>query len=210
MSQYARFNTDKRDQRIASLREYMFPAEFLEHCAKVDEGEHWHKSTVGATPRHVWEFRIENGKRNAAVHRTRPEVWAERIERITDPTVRVMVARIVWWDFFSGQEVASRWNHLDAYLGDDCTPPAMKEIAEAEKELSAAQYLYTCASVACSKNRSYANRKRLQDCKMTRDIAKGALARAKSKLPDKETIILALWSVGYPPAMARNRVIQGE
>jgi hypothetical protein len=206
---YIRFNNDRRNERIAELREWMFPQDFLDHCAMSDLAERYHKSTVDKTPRDVWRFKIDNCKANAEVHKIKPEIWAERVAKIEDATVQTMIARIIWWDFFSNREVSSRWTHLDQYLSDEQTPQVMREIATAEKALQVAQYSYSCASQTFHKNQSYQNRVRRDELKTNRDRAQKDLDAAKSNLPDKETQILALWSCGYTPAMARNRIIQG-
>jgi hypothetical protein len=210
MSQYARFNTDKREQRIAELREWLFSDEFLAECAMSDRAEKFHKCSVDENPPELWAWRIAATKRNAEVHRTLPEVWAERIAKIEDETTRTMIARIVWWDFFGNRDVANRWPHLDEYLGSANAPQVMSDIEEAEKAFNLAQRAVACASAAYYKSQSHVNKMRLAKCRQARDVAKRDLAAANSRLPAKETLILALHEIGYPPAMARNRIIQGE
>lgn len=45
-----------------------------------------------------------------------PADWEQRIEQIEDRQVRIRVACIIWWDFYSGQPDDSAWHGLDHYL----------------------------------------------------------------------------------------------
>jgi hypothetical protein len=45
----------------------------------------------------------------------KPQEWAQAVLNVP-VEIRAQIARIVWWDFFAGREVANRWPHLDQYL----------------------------------------------------------------------------------------------
>jgi len=45
-----------------------------------------------------------------------PEHWRAVVEAIADPVVRLVVANIVWWDWFGLRTIEQRWPHLDEYL----------------------------------------------------------------------------------------------
>lgn len=44
-----------------------------------------------------------------------PEEWAAAL-MVVPEEIRPQVARVIWWDFFAGRDVANRWDHLDVYL----------------------------------------------------------------------------------------------
>ena len=44
-----------------------------------------------------------------------PEEWKAAVDSVSDPLVRVQVACIVWWDFFSNRKATESWPHLDEY-----------------------------------------------------------------------------------------------
>ncbi len=44
-----------------------------------------------------------------------PEAWREAIDGISDRTVRIHAACIVWWDYFGSRPASSAWTHLDEY-----------------------------------------------------------------------------------------------
>ena len=50
----------------------------------------------------------------AAKTRT-PEEWRQAIDGISDMTVRIHAACIVWWDYFGSRPASSAWTHLDEY-----------------------------------------------------------------------------------------------
>lgn len=45
-----------------------------------------------------------------------PADWERRIEAIENRQVRIRVACIVWWDYYSGQPDDTGWHGLDHYL----------------------------------------------------------------------------------------------
>ena len=55
-----------------------------------------------------------------------PAQWRAAVELIENIEVRARVAAIVWWDYFGGRTVRSRWDHLDVYLKHPFVP--MKNI----------------------------------------------------------------------------------
>lgn len=69
-----------------------------------------------------------------------PSEWLRLLRTdIQDPIVRVKVAQIVWWDYFSHRHCTNAWHHLDGLVAayrplglDLCTPPKGM-IAEALK-----------------------------------------------------------------------------
>ena len=44
-----------------------------------------------------------------------PEAWRQAIDGISDRTVRIHAACIVWWDYFGSRPASSAWTHLDEY-----------------------------------------------------------------------------------------------
>jgi hypothetical protein len=44
-----------------------------------------------------------------------PEAWREAIDGISDRTVRIHAACIVWWDYFGSRPASSAWTNLDEY-----------------------------------------------------------------------------------------------
>jgi len=50
----------------------------------------------------------------AAKERT-PQEWRQAIDGISDMTVRIHAACIVWWDYFGSRPASSAWTHLDEY-----------------------------------------------------------------------------------------------
>jgi hypothetical protein len=41
--------------------------------------------------------------------------WADKVEKLEE-RIRGPVARMIWWDFFSGKLVGNRWSSLDRYI----------------------------------------------------------------------------------------------
>ena len=52
---------------------------------------------------------------NAAAKLRTPEAWREAIDGISDRTVRIHAACIVWWDYFGSRPASSAWTNLDEY-----------------------------------------------------------------------------------------------
>jgi hypothetical protein len=52
------------------------------------------------------------------------EDWLKAIKKVK-PDIRVPVAKIIWWDFFSGRPASNRARGFDIYLNSDITeyPP---------------------------------------------------------------------------------------
>jgi len=50
----------------------------------------------------------------AAKERT-PEAWRQAVDGISDRTVRIHAACVVWWDYFGSRPASSAWTHLDDY-----------------------------------------------------------------------------------------------
>jgi hypothetical protein len=44
-----------------------------------------------------------------------PEAWRQAVDGISDMTVRIHAACIVWWDYFGSRPASSAWTHLDDY-----------------------------------------------------------------------------------------------
>lgn len=44
-----------------------------------------------------------------------PEAWRAAIDGISDRTVRIHAACVVWWDYFGSRPASSAWTHLDEY-----------------------------------------------------------------------------------------------
>ena len=44
-----------------------------------------------------------------------PDEWRQAIDGISDKTVRIHAACIVWWDYFGSRPASSAWTHLDEY-----------------------------------------------------------------------------------------------
>lgn len=51
----------------------------------------------------------------AAAKARTPESWRQAIDGISDMTVRIHAACIVWWDYFGSRPASSAWAHLDEY-----------------------------------------------------------------------------------------------
>lgn len=54
------------------------------------------------------KFRVE------ALANISPENWRQRVESLPED-LRVVVACVIWWDFFSQRTSADRWSELDSY-----------------------------------------------------------------------------------------------
>ena len=52
-------------------------------------------------------------KKRAILNARCPEEWRSAIDTITDPSIKIQAACIVWWDYFAHREVSDRWPHLD-------------------------------------------------------------------------------------------------
>ena len=53
--------------------------------------------------------------------------WRRLVDQIEDMDTRIQVAHVIWWDYFGGDNVTRRKNHLDKYLSQwredlDTTP----------------------------------------------------------------------------------------
>ncbi len=96
-----------------------------------------------------------------------PEEWAEQVLKL-DPEIRPQVARVIWWDWFAGREVANRWPHLDHYIKTRSTNElkmqitaqwTREQIADAEfgRDLSKAEM--AAALVVCGYPPNYASKR---------------------------------------------------
>jgi len=56
-----------------------------------------------------------------------PEAWAADIELLPDSIKRI-IAKIVWWDYFSIRSVSKRWPHLDPYINTPAEEATDEEI----------------------------------------------------------------------------------
>lgn len=74
-----------------------------------------------------------------------PEYWAE-VVALVPAKARNAVARVVWYDYFSQQEVPERWPHLDWYL-DTFDEPPMQEFVNG---LLAVGYPFDVAQRRCA------------------------------------------------------------
>jgi len=64
----------------------------------------------------AWKVAQEAEKAWIAAAKLRtPEAWREAIDGISDRTVRIHAACIVWWDYFGSRPASSAWTHLDEY-----------------------------------------------------------------------------------------------
>jgi len=50
---------------------------------------------------------------NPTLYARSPGEWAHRLAAIPDARVRIVCARIAWWDWFSFRPVDERWPELD-------------------------------------------------------------------------------------------------
>ena len=55
-------------------------------------------------------------KKRAILNARSPEEWRSAIDVITDPSIKIQTACIVWWDYFAHRVVSNRWHHLDEYV----------------------------------------------------------------------------------------------
>jgi hypothetical protein len=58
--------------------------------------------------------RKRDWERQAA--RRTPKRWANELRRIGSRRTRLVVAQIVWWDWFSRRRGTATWPHLDHYV----------------------------------------------------------------------------------------------
>lgn len=64
----------------------------------------------------AWKAAQEAEKAWMAAAKARtPEAWRQAVDGISDRTVRIHAACIVWWDFFGARPASSSWTHLDDY-----------------------------------------------------------------------------------------------
>ena len=64
----------------------------------------------------AWKAAQETEKAWVAAAKGRtPEAWRLAIDGISDMTVRIHAACIVWWDYFGSRPASSAWTHLDEY-----------------------------------------------------------------------------------------------
>ena len=77
------------------------------------------------SPKHHLELQRKTA--HAILRDRLPEEWVEQLNKLPR-TIRPIVARIVWWDWFSMRLVPVRWHHLDQYLTHCQTPPPDEEV----------------------------------------------------------------------------------
>ena len=64
----------------------------------------------------AWKVAQEAEKAWIAAAKLRtPKSWREAIDGISDRTIRIHAACIVWWDYFGSRPASSAWTHLDEY-----------------------------------------------------------------------------------------------
>ena len=71
-----------------------------------------HKTKLTARVR---KAKVAAKKKRAILSARCPEEWRSAIDTITDPSVKIQAACIVWWYYFASRLVSEAWPHLDAY-----------------------------------------------------------------------------------------------
>lgn len=80
------------------------------------------------SPKHNEE--LQRRSAHAILRDRLPEEWAAMIGELP-ASIRPMVGRIVWWDWFSMRLVPHRWHHLDQYLKHCQILPTDEEVIAA-------------------------------------------------------------------------------
>jgi hypothetical protein len=118
----------KAVKRMREARDGNFPVikenrEILRRNRYLPEGAPREKTFPLPNPTPQWVktlIRRELAHKKTLMRKS-PDRWLAEIERIPDYAVRMKVASIVYWDYFSGRKCTEAWPHLN-YLVDAMPP----------------------------------------------------------------------------------------